>query len=279
MRYEALERVRVAMGLDLVATGHTRSDQAETVLMRMLRGTGLAGLSGIGPRRGRIIRPLLDASRSDVLAFLTGRGARWFEDPSNADSRTLRARVRHTILPALARETPSLERTLAGLADEARAVSPSVERDPAADVAHALRQALRAAGLSAERRHVEAILRMLGALPRADPRAADCSVEATGPGRYGLEGIALVDVPESLAPAIVRNRRPGDRMIDGQKLGDRLAQAGVPAPLRGFVPLVAREGLVLAIPAPFGDPAGATFLLDPRSPLARWNLRKTERLL
>jgi tRNA(Ile)-lysidine synthase len=280
MRYEALERARAALGLDLLATGHTRTDQAETVLMRILRGTGLAGLGAIPARRGSIIRPLLDVSRNDVLSFLSVRGQRHVEDPSNADPRTLRARVRHEIVPVLLRESAGLERTLAALADEVRALGPAVERDPRADGAHALREALRGAGLSAEHRHVDAILRMLGVLPRRDPRAAACEAPAKSEGRYRLPEIgADVAVPASLVPAVVRNRRPGDRLQSGERLSRRFAVARVPPRLRSFVPLVARGAVVLALPPPIGDPSGVTFSLDESAPLARWNLRQRDRLL
>src|SRR6266511_6078799 len=84
-----------------VATGHTADDQAETVLMRLLQGTGPRGLAGIAPARGPLIRPLLETRRLEIERHLRQRGLDWVEDPSNRDPRFLRNRIRHEILPLL----------------------------------------------------------------------------------------------------------------------------------------------------------------------------------
>ncbi len=104
---------------DCLATGHTRDDQAETVLFRMLRGSGLAGLAGILPvTREGLIRPLLEVSRAEIEAFLRGQGIRWREDASNQESRFTRNRIRHVLLPELEREwNPELRGSLARMAD------------------------------------------------------------------------------------------------------------------------------------------------------------------
>jgi tRNA(Ile)-lysidine synthase len=115
---------RMAAGeVDRVALGHTRSDQAETVLFRFLRGSGTAGLAGIRPvTRGGLVRPLLDVDRAEVVAFLQDRGIGWREDSSNAETRFARNRIRHELLPQLVREwNPGLTETLAHTADWARA--------------------------------------------------------------------------------------------------------------------------------------------------------------
>ena len=105
-----------------IATGHTADDQAETVLFRLLRGSGLAGLSGILPvTREGIVRPLMDVSRADVIEILRARGLHWREDATNQDARFARNRIRHSLLPQLAREwNPRLSESLAHLADLAR---------------------------------------------------------------------------------------------------------------------------------------------------------------
>ncbi len=102
-RYAALEAVRLERGLAAVATAHTASDQAETVLMRLARGTSLRGAAGIRPRRGSVVRPLLECTREEVEAFLREQGAGFVVDPMNADRQLFRARVRHEVLPVLAR--------------------------------------------------------------------------------------------------------------------------------------------------------------------------------
>jgi tRNA(Ile)-lysidine synthase len=104
---------------DLVALGHTRDDQAETVLFRILRGSGLSGLAGIFPvTQEGFIRPLIDVTRADVEAFLRSRGIAWREDASNQEPRFARNRIRHDLLPQLARDwNPQIGEALAHLAD------------------------------------------------------------------------------------------------------------------------------------------------------------------
>jgi len=96
-----------------IATAHTLDDQAETVLLRIFRGTGIRGLSGIHPRIvfeeqertfGEVVRPLLDFRRAALLEFLRARGQSWREDASNRDIAFLRNRVRHRLLPVIAQE-------------------------------------------------------------------------------------------------------------------------------------------------------------------------------
>src|SRR5258708_32948364 len=90
---------------DAVALGHTRDDQAETVLLRLMRGSGLAGLAGVLPVTAEgLVRPLLDTTRADVVSFLTTRGIAWREDRSNREEKFARNRVRHRLLPQLTRE-------------------------------------------------------------------------------------------------------------------------------------------------------------------------------
>jgi tRNA(Ile)-lysidine synthase len=101
VRYLFLSEVAAVRGATRVAVGHTRNDQAETVLLRLARGAGPAGLAAIYPRAGQVIRPLLDARRSDVEAWLRERGLGWREDESNQDRRIPRNKVRHELLPGL----------------------------------------------------------------------------------------------------------------------------------------------------------------------------------
>lgn len=102
LRYAALERLRQIAGADYIATAHTRNDQAETVLFRLLHGAALSGLAGIAEKRGRVVRPLLDFSRADIVAYAQSRGLSWREDASNADLSIPRNRLRHEVLPLLA---------------------------------------------------------------------------------------------------------------------------------------------------------------------------------
>jgi len=116
-RYGALREAAARVGATRIATGHTRTDQAETVILRLLRGAGARGLAGIPPRRGPFVRPLIDRSRGEVLAYLAGAGLPFLEDPTNATPRFLRNRVRRELVPLLERLNPSLERALSRTAD------------------------------------------------------------------------------------------------------------------------------------------------------------------
>jgi tRNA(Ile)-lysidine synthase len=104
---------------DRIALGHTRDDQAETVLFRMLRGSGLAGLAGILPVTAEgLCRPLLGVTRSEVEAYLRQRGIPWREDASNRDARFARNRIRQQLLPTLKQAwNPRLDEALAQMAD------------------------------------------------------------------------------------------------------------------------------------------------------------------
>jgi tRNA(Ile)-lysidine synthase len=101
VRYGFLSDVAAGRGATRVAVGHTRDDQAETVLLRLARGAGPTGLAAIYPRAGPVIRPLLDARRTDVEAWLRGLGQDWCEDESNQDRTFARNKVRHELLPWL----------------------------------------------------------------------------------------------------------------------------------------------------------------------------------
>lgn len=100
-RYEFLSLTARRIGADRIATAHHADDQAETVLLRLDRGTGVRGLAGIPRRRGPIVRPLLGERRSRILAWLADRAIPFESDPANEDLRWARSRVRHVLLPAL----------------------------------------------------------------------------------------------------------------------------------------------------------------------------------
>lgn len=99
-----------------IATAHTADDNAETVLMHLVRGTGLKGLGGISPARGNIIRPMLTVTRQEVLSFLQEYCLGYMEDSSNALDAFLRNRIRHHIMPLLYQENPSLAENLSQMA-------------------------------------------------------------------------------------------------------------------------------------------------------------------
>jgi tRNA(Ile)-lysidine synthase len=113
---------RAARGADVIATAHTENDQAETVLLRLVRGAGTRGLAAIGPRRDFLVRPVLSVTRDELRAELTARGETWREDATNTDLAIPRNRVRHELLPYLEQHfNPAVKRGLARLADLSRA--------------------------------------------------------------------------------------------------------------------------------------------------------------
>ncbi|MBC8167007.1 MAG: tRNA lysidine(34) synthetase TilS, partial [Bryobacteraceae bacterium] len=115
-------RLRLDGRVDRIATGHTLSDQAETVLYRILRGSGTAGLSGVLPvTPDEIVRPLLDCSRHQVEQYLRERCISWREDRTNMDPAFARNRIRHVLIPLLEREfSPSVTSILASTASLAQ---------------------------------------------------------------------------------------------------------------------------------------------------------------
>ena len=103
-----------------IATAHTADDNAETVLMHLIRGTGLKGLGGIAPTNGNVIRPMLTITRSEVLAFLAEYSIPYVEDSSNSGDDFLRNRLRHHVMPLLKQENPSLSQNLSAMTQRLR---------------------------------------------------------------------------------------------------------------------------------------------------------------
>lgn len=122
VRRAFFRRMAVALRLDAVATGHQRDDVAETLLMRLMRGAGAAGLGGLRPRSPAVlgeggapvvVRPLLGFGREELRDYLRSRGATWMDDVSNADESIVRCRMRHSAVPALARAAGTSPEVLA----------------------------------------------------------------------------------------------------------------------------------------------------------------------
>jgi len=120
-RYAFLERTAEDLGARCVVTAHHADDQAETVLLRLLFGSGLGGLAAIRPVRGRFVRPLLGVRRDELRRSLEGSGLEPVADPTNADLRVPRNLVRHRLLPSLAHADPRIVERLGTLASSAAA--------------------------------------------------------------------------------------------------------------------------------------------------------------
>jgi len=194
-RYEALWRAAGELGCGWLATGHTLDDQAETVLLQLLRGAGPDGLAGMSVRSGRLLRPLLGVRRAQTRDCCAAVGVDWREDPTNAEPGPLRNRVRQRLLPLLEELRPgatgALARTAALAADERDWLDPLVAAALAASQAVASAGpegtvALDAAALAElpvplARRVARAAARQAGATP-PDAEATDRVVAlAAGP--------------------------------------------------------------------------------------------------
>ena len=120
-RYNFFAQLVEQEKLTKLAVAHTADDQAETVLAHLLRGTGLAGLGGIHPTSGPVVRPLLQIRRADLRAYLESKKQTWREDPTNRDTTKMRARIRKKLLPLLEKQfQPSTVEHLSSLAGFAR---------------------------------------------------------------------------------------------------------------------------------------------------------------
>jgi tRNA(Ile)-lysidine synthase len=283
VRLRALEDAAVCLGCTRVALAHTADDQAETVLFRILRGTGLAGLAGIPYRRGIFVRPLLDVRRRTILAYLGKRHIPFIEDPSNRNRQFARVRIRHDILPALAKENPKVVEALLALAQQARDGQPAEpgssslpKLPPRTD---ALVRRLAAEGRGTRRISVpngevvvsydQVTFRARGDVADTPPVAG--TIPITGPGLYRLAGHhsgPAIEISESNRPPeqdtafdagqmrfplLLRTRRNGDRMRPRggrgtRKLSDLLVDAKIPREQRARLPVLTdAQGNILLV--------------------------------
>jgi tRNA(Ile)-lysidine synthase len=236
-RHDFFERARGLFDADVVALGHTRDDQAETVLLRLLRGAGPRGLSGMHPRSGIVIRPLLDSRRRELRAYLEARGVGYVEDETNGDVAIPRNRVRAELLPLLERRfNPAIVDVLAREAELAREIWTWLETSAAGHDPESGAAGLDVAGLQAApaplRRlvlwramtaaaggrpvtfeHVEAVLRLLDS-SRGGLDAPGHRVERAG------SRIVLVPSGETpgrrAAPVVLRADREYSLRVPGQ---------------------------------------------------------------
>lgn len=202
-RYGALEHLAAELGLQWVATAHTMDDQAETVLLRALRGGNLAG---IAPVRGIFVRPLLCAERVELRSWLTDEGITWREDPTNRDERIERNWVRRVVLPLLRERRGGVAKVLARLADDAREDAEALDemaldvlaRAETDDVGILVRSAdLDPLPVALATRVIRAAMRRLG----CDPHRTDLdAVRSLMPGRHArCDGATVWRLEDGLA--------------------------------------------------------------------------------
>jgi tRNA(Ile)-lysidine synthase len=247
-RYAFFRRVMRDDGAACLAVAHTRDDQAETLLLRLLRGAGSEGLAAMRARAGDVLRPLLQVSRSEVLSHLEARGLPFREDPTNADLAIPRNRVRHELIPYLeARFNPrvreALVRTAGILGDEAETLG-----------------SLGAQVASQARREANGVLLPLAALRSVSPAVARAALRDVIASEGGLRGVAAIHVERLLR--LARSASPSGRCI--ALPGGRQAEFRFDALWIGPRPQdVAGYALDLAVPGQVALPGGASLSASP----------------
>jgi tRNA(Ile)-lysidine synthase len=271
VRLDAFTRAARHLDASVVATGHTQQDQAETVLMKLLRGAGSRGLGGIAPRHGCVVRPLLEVGREELRAWLRQRSIPFVEDATNADVENPRNRVRHLTLPALAAHFgPHVRESLARAADTLREEDRFLESLTDAAAAATLRERDGAIEMSAVvlgtidvalRRRV--LLRALRTAGVRHPGAAEV-------GR--LMELVTGGCPSTDLAGGIRANRIGDRVVLSVRElpvdSERLARAR-PLPVPGALAidqghlLVAEYPVRLAPGAALSGPDGRMVAVSP----------------
>src|SRR5215213_3871958 len=256
-RYAFLEEARERAGAEWIATAHHADDQAETVLFRVLRGTGVAGLAGIAPvdAARRLVRPLLSFRRAELRRYARRHRLRWREDPSNASADPARNRIRLELLPRIERTlAPGAAAALARLAELAREDEAAWESVLAAEIAALAREEEGALILVRERlsgydsavaaRLLRGLLRRLGVVPDRDGTRSALRFIRTAPsgrvltlsggvtiatefGEARIQRVSPPPLPD--APlAIDRERGSGSCRIGGRELRVAWRPAGEP---------------------------------------------------
>lgn len=295
LRYSFLTRTAKRMSADAVVTGHTLDDQAETVLLQLLRGA--AHLKGMRDVRGRVVRPLLDTKRLELLEYLNSVGQAFLTDETNHDSTRTRAWLRHEILPLLEKRYPGVKTTLARLAtlqgaqlEHLQEQGSALIKDGGLEIAalhkaspavrrQAVVELLRAAEVSISFERVEGLLDLLKAEIPVRVSLAETLHARVAYGRLTLvakSASALPETPvtraEDLPPEldasvlerypdlVYRSRRAGDviRLPAGsKKLSDLLIDKKIPREERDGVRLLASHGRVLWVEGVAVDPSVA----------------------
>jgi tRNA(Ile)-lysidine synthase len=268
-RYAFLRGTAAKMDSSVIALGHTRDDQVETLVLHLLRGSGAQGLAGMRSRSGDLARPLLSLTRADIETSLEIRGLKPRRDPSNEDPRFTRNRLRQTLMPALRDFDPAAVRLLARaaeiLAEEDRFMQDLADRLEPALAEN--RPAFLALPIALQRRLLRRLnpglsfaeIERLRLAPEPAPtKAAVARVTARvcrcDPATFAAKDtIGHIDADAVVPPLSVRNRRPGDRIQPlgfghEKKLQDVLVDAHVPRHLRDSLPLVEDQRSIIWIP-------------------------------
>ena len=268
-RYAALSQIADELGLAVMFLAHTARDQAETVLMRILRGTGPAGLAGIPARRGLFARPFLELPRAEIEAYVAAHQLPTWHDPMNDDPRFARVRVRQQLLPMLRAENPALDDALLRLAASARewleVIDPlaapharfpidctALARQPAAVRKRALALALEARDIAYDASHLDALDALILAPSRGEVALDLPATRLVRSYDHLAPASGQSPKPEAQSPSLppdheLRTHRPGDRMrparLHGRsrKLSDLYIDAKVPRSARRTARVMVRR--------------------------------------
>jgi tRNA(Ile)-lysidine synthase len=307
LRYAAFERAADHLGATVVVTGHTADDQAETVLLRLLRGAGRRGVGAIRPRRGLFARPLLECRRAELRAYLAERGEPYREDSSNADDRIPRNRLRRIVMPAIEADWPGGVLALArfaGLAGDDERMLTALAADsgvavhsssdgvelirarlvdlPAPIARRAVRQAIENAGGRCSARDVESVLNLARSGRTAGRLTLYRLVVELRPERIR---IAPVRLARAMSPALpfeyrldvpgtVQIRETGERIRSSFSRGGERPPGGLSAALQSdrlTMPLWVRSRRPGDRFRPLGAPGGRKLqdvLVDRKVPVS-----------
>ena len=276
-RFAAFDQVIDELGLVAMLLAHTARDQAETVLMRILRGTGPAGLAGMAARRGPFVRPWLEVPRADIEEYVRARTLPVWDDPMNRDPAFTRVRLRDSVLPAVRSENPSLDDALVRLAAATREWLEVIDAQagPLSELpidctvlgsaAPAIRKralaiALERAGIDYDASHLDAIDRLVVAPERGEksldlPGAritrsySRLDVHRTDAPAIDETMAALPDTSSYVAPEgpyVIRTWQTGDRMCPvrlrgrSRKLSDLFIDLKIPRAKRALAHVLVR---------------------------------------
>ena len=269
-----------------IATAHTADDNAETVLMHLIRGTGLKGLGGITPQRGNLIRPMLHVTRAEVEAFLEEYAVDYIHDSSNSTDAFLRNRLRHHVMPLLKAENPKLSQNLSAMAlrlreDEQALATLAQLTQPDVTILRTMAPAIRARALESFLkangvREPEAVhLRLLESLVFSDNPSARANfpggitigrnynllevvTETTSPNLQfecspatGIVNTASIFTVVPVGNVFLRSRQSGDtiRLPGGTKSIKKLfIDRKIPASQRDQIPILCDDAGILGIP-------------------------------
>ena len=241
VRYSFFDTLLSTHGFDAVATAHTASDNAETLLFRFIRGTGTDGLCGIPPVRGAFLRPLILCTKEEVLACCRALGIPFVEDSTNRDTDYTRNYIRHILLPAVKKLNPSFEKNSSSfssamsadrdyLNEQAKAFSfadgrAALSSLPPALLSRVLLRELRSSGLSPEGKHLRLVAEALAS------GAAHLSLSLPG-GAFFLDRDQLFALPSSASPSFREAGRPDL----GESAGVAPGNNGFASEINGLAP-------------------------------------------